>query len=262
MGCAFVFDVKSRTSLIAYEGFQGTADVDLDGNGSGTGWADASWTDENGTASQFVYEDPGLVHKTLAVSGLSATYKGNGSGANTRYSRGLDTTITLDTDGETLWASYILDMQETFSGRGFGVELTNNGSPVVAFGKGVNSSSGLGTAFTSNWENVGNPTGVKLLMLELFYDLTADETTAMLLIDGSASAPLGSASATGSITIPGPVTIDGVNLYGYHTDTVDNTLDELRLGDTQGDVIPVPEPMSLALLGLGASVILLQRRRR
>lgn len=243
-------------ALIAYEGFEGTAGVDVDTTGSGTGWAGA-WTKSTTTDAAFVYEDPGLVHKTLDVTGLSATFLGNGGGT-ARYNRALTSAIMLDTAGDEVWMSYILDMKETFAGRGFGIELTNGGTSVVAMGKGVNKSSGLGTSFTSaDWTNVGNPTGVKLLMLKLAYDGT--DTTATMYIDGSATAPLGSASAFGSITLSGSLTIDGVNLYGYHNLTLDNTLDEIRIGDTKADVI-VPEPATLALFGIGCISIIRRRR--
>ncbi len=245
--------------LIAYEGFEGgAAGADVDATGSGTGWATATWSKTTTTAAAFVYEDPGLVHKTLAVTGLSATFLGNGGGT-ARYNRGLTSAITLDTAGDEVWMSYILDMKETFAGRGFGIELTNAGTSVVAMGKGVNKSSGIATAFTSaDWQNVGNPSGVKLLMLKLAYDGT--DTTATMYIDGSATDPLGSASAVGSLILTGAMTIDGVNLYGYHSSTLDNTLDEIRLGDTKADVIPVPEPATLLLLGIGA--VAACRRRR
>ena len=252
-----VFTGMTQAALIAYEGFEGVAGEEV--SGSGSGWAvDSAWGTTS-TVGTFVYEDPGLTHKTLQVSGLSATFKGDGLTQEVvRYGRNLETPVTLTTAGDEVWASYILDMKETLAGRGFGVELTDSGTSVVAFGKGVNKSSGLGTAFTTaDLLNVGNPSGVKLLMLKLAYDGT--DTQATLYIDGSATAPLGSASALGSITLAGAITIDGVNLVGYHKSTLDNTLDELRIGDTKADIIPILEPATLALLGIG---VMLTRRKK
>jgi len=108
------------------------------------------------------------------------------------------------------------------------------------------------------WVSVFGVTGAKLLMLKLVYDGTANETVATLYIDGSLATPLGAASASGNITNAGPTTIDGVNLYGYNKDTADNTLDEVRLGDTKADVIP--EPTVLSLFGLIGLVYLLRKK--
>lgn len=231
-----VMSAGVSAALIAYDPFEGNDAADVDTTTGGTGWTGA-WSKTTTTAAHFVFSDPGNTFDTLDVAGQKALFLGSGGGT-ARYNRSISS-VTVDGSNPELWFSYILELNETQSGRGCGVELTNGGTSVVALGKGVNKNIGIGTAFTTDFVNTTlTRPGVSFLVLKLEFDGT--DTIATIYgakgdeagFDISDVATFG---ATYSITLTGPVTIDGVNLYGYHSSTLTNSIDEVRLGDSYGD---------------------------
>ena len=71
--------------------------------------------------------------------------------------------------------------------------------------------------------------------------------------------------ASGEITASSSQTMDwlGFNVGSWPANTMgDNTLiDEIRIGTTLADVIPVPEPVTLTVLAIGGLALLRRRRR-
>lgn len=252
---------------IAYEPFDGADGTDVDTTTGGTGWTGA-WSDTRGAATQFVFSDPGLTFGDLETSGLKATYLGNGTGGNTRYSRSLGSAITVDASNPELWASYLLDLNEINSGRGCGVELTNGGTPVVGFGKGVNrdlaigEGGNLGVQGTAiNVAPLVVETGATFFVLKLAFDGTDTVATvyaAKSTETGFDISDVGTFGGSATITLSGSITIDGVNLFGYHGSTVTNSMDEIVLARQYDTLIgssspqdqdpPIPNPSSLAEL--------------
>lgn len=233
-----------QAALIAYEPFEGVDGTDVDTTTGGTGWTGA-WSDTRGAATQFVFSDPGLTFGGLETSGLKATYLGNGAGGNTRYSRSLGSAITVDASNPELWASYVLDLNETQAGRGCGVELTNGGSPVVGFGKGINRALAIGEgddlgvgSAALNVAPVVAKSGATFFVLKLAFD-GADTVATVYAAKGTETgfdiSDVGTFGGSATITLSGPITIDGVNLFGYHGSTATNSVDDIRIGDSYGD---------------------------
>ncbi len=235
-----LFTANSVQAMIASEPFDGTADADVVDSLGGTGWG-GSWVDLTGTNTAFNFTDPGLEFSTMKVRGLKATFMGNDSNAATLYNRLLSAPVTVDASNPELWASFLLELNETQAGRGCGVELTNGGTAVVGFGKAINKQIGLGySIFTKEgWGNLTGVTkaGITYLALKMAYD-GADTQVTLYATKGEDGFDLYDVStwlATESITVTGTLTVDGVSIYGYRIASNSNSIDELRLANTYED---------------------------
>ncbi len=243
---------------IAYDGFEGTDGTDVDGTGSGTGWA-GNWTETSAFTPQFRYSDPGNGFSILETTGQKALFLGNASGSSTRYSRSLTSAVTVDASNPEIWVSTLVEIGsgdgDVNTGRGIGIELTHGGTSVVGMGKKINNSFGIGSSisWSDNWVNssVGSGSiGVRYLTLKLFFDGT-DTIATVYVADGQTQAGLDFSdvdtfAGTATLTISGAVTFDGVNLYGYHGSTTSNSIDEIVIERQPEQDPPTPDPMTFA----------------
>jgi len=209
-------------------------DTPLQGLNGGTGWAGA-WGAPAANTGAFVIE------------GGDAIYKGS-SGGNPAQPRDFANAITI-TEGVTISIEFSLILNETQAGRSMGLDIMNDGNVLFFVGKGVNNPTGLFEA-----HNGGNlidgdddrftPNQSRILRLDMTYDGT---DTKLLLTNVGASETLDPAF------ISGQVTFDGIRLAGHHQDTVSNGI---------GYITIIPEPASMALVGLGSVLLLARRHRR
>ncbi|AQT69689.1 Immunoglobulin V-set domain protein [Anaerohalosphaera lusitana] len=238
--CAVSF--SAHAGVVAYDSFDGADGTDVDGSTGGVGWS-AGWTDEAGNATQFVFSSPGNTFGALEVGGLKALYLGNGTGGITRYTRPLTSAVTIDGTNPEIWFSALVEIgpDDGQLGRGIGVELRNAGSQVLFLGKWLNKQLGICSSSNDDYINVlSRSTDVWFMVAQLAYDGT--DTVATLYVangdeEGFAIDDLSTYAASGSITISGPITIDGAALHGYHGGTTTNSVDELKIADSFGDII-------------------------
>ena len=256
------------------------------GANGGTGFSGA-WANTRNSPD---FETPGNTAGDLAVAG--GKLKGN---AWSGVARPLDGSLAgagLLNDGATLWFSAIFDLTgANASNADLNLALTNASKfHSSAFGNRENlegtASEGIGITHSGGfiqavaWKDndgaadtvaertesansslrlagTGNPTvGLIVGKIEWGADANADET--ITLYNPDASLNLGT-------PILAATTFDAMNQSSFNNlalqfkDTP--RMDEIRFGATSADVLPaVPEPGSLALLGLGG--LLIARRRR
>jgi len=231
LGLAAGFAGAATAAVIASEDFT-YADGALAANNGGTGWAGA-WTDVSGNAAT-VAGGVGQTNFGQAERTLSSTVDVTG-GVWIRA-----TVQKTDTDG----------VAGSFGGIGLfngGAEagLIGNFWPGVAtdaWGAGPNGAQGeiAGDLVTSLSDVV----------------VFIDDTQTLLWVNGNPVA-LGAAEATGASTGD----FDTIRLRNGNGAAETYTYDNILIGDTAADVgVVVPEPGSLALLGLGGLAMLRRRR--
>lgn len=260
---------------LAYEGFD-TISADgqnlpsLDRTGSSDfGWGD-QWRFNAATALGITVDSPGLEFGDLATVGKLADSNFNGSSAG-QYRRELDASYTVGTGtGERgeMWASWLT----TWSGNTTGgaalqwFKLHNDNTEVIS--AGINNFGGVqASAQVDEWRLAvdGDPnafTGIQALpgevyQLSLRLSASGSDTLVELFVNSGGDRTLGSALATHTLT--GAATFDQVRLQTLQTN-ITAEWDEIRIGESFSDVGLVPEPSSLALLGLGG--LFVARRRR
>jgi len=228
---AFGVVTSAKAAQIAYEGFDGKAGTDVDGSSGGTGW-------------------PGMTFANLDTAGLKAVFIANGAYTG-KYTRPLASSITVDASNPEVWVSALVEIGtgsgDVNIGRGIGVELYNGETKILGFGKGLNKQFGVGPTLTGGGSFVhvaGTRTvGVKFLSLKLAWDGAGTQATVYVATGEEEGFDLSNVDTfTGSVTITltSAVTFDVVALYGSHSSTTSNGVDEIRIGNSYGDVIGAP----------------------
>lgn len=270
---------SASAATLAYEGFDttqadGTNLPTVQGGDTSFGWGD-QWRFNAANTLGITVDSPGLEFGGLPTAGklASSNFDGNSAG---QYRRELDASYTVGTGtGERgeMWASWLT----TWSGNGDGTggnalqwfKLNNGNTEVIS--AGINNWGGVrGTALEDQWRlapgSASDPqdsfTGVVAepgedYQLSLRLSASGSDTLVELFVNSDDDRTLGSALATHTLT--GAATFDQVRLQTQHTN-ITAEWDEIRIGESFSDVGLVPEPSSLALLGLGG--LFIARRRR
>jgi hypothetical protein len=235
-----------------YEGFAGyTAGTDLIGQDGGSGWG-GPW-EGFGSGPMANATRPGLAFGDLAQADGAARTGPPDPSAGVVYWRGLPEPIA--DSGDPLYLSVLLQPQTGFGSYGginlgdlfVGMSGSNNNRYAL---EGPN----VGQIDSSDIGAVAGET--VLLVIEALLLTGPDQVS--LFVNPTPGEPLpGVADAIKT----------NLNLSGTDTVQINNggawTTDEIRLGATAADVLPVPVPSTLGLMTLGLlSAIRLRRRRR
>ena len=291
---------SAHADLLAYEGFADYTEGDTVNGGlnGGFGFAGA-WTVGQQGGNPTVYDESAAVD-TDGTNGGELTWDGvftnpavntspNGSSRFLGQGPGTADRITADRvlsssagalagGDNTLWASYILHMTGTNFGRHVGFSLGSDGmsnrSQNLGSGEGLGVGGAINTGlvtpvvFNSGAQDVRTTTGAptvsfsedNLIVLKFEFGAT-DTVTAYRFAESDtiteANFNAGAISATSTFNVDE----NSLNILSFSQSRGTGGFDEFKLGDSFADVTTgVPEPGSLALLGLGG--LFVARRRR
>jgi hypothetical protein len=248
-------------------------------NGVASGWNLQPWFVQNNNTTSYTVGSPGLSYQNLQVAGNRAVGGGSWLSAgelidmptpSDPYNEWVpwrkqdgDGLYKAGAEGTTLWASFLA--RHDMSNNDYAVSFAqshiawNPGSE----GAKVGLSGGVWTLSEIN----GGPstsTGVArtvgqtyLMVLEIeFVTEGSDRVTLFVNPTPGLSGP----SVTGTtITTTKDFCLYNVQFYPG-SGTNNGSMDELRFGSTFADVVPIPEPATIGLLGLGGLVLLRRRR--
>lgn len=267
---------STQAAPLIYEPFD-DADPSLNGNTTGTGltgnWS-GGWAVQAGSYS----------YGTLQTQGNKAQINSGRTGNQADIGSTLSDANLMD-DGETLWFSVLILTQSAVSGNmDFGFSIGTNGlggSNNIPMGDGGDGGQGVGLSVKNGaiqatiWdatdggngaERVGglglaNPDDygkVFLIVGEIIWGTGGGADTINLYAPNT-DLNLGSVVSTHSEVL-NQANFDRIS-FANKADNLPVGVDEIRFGAESSDVlIAVPEPGSLALLGLGG--LLIARRRR
>jgi hypothetical protein len=295
MASAMFFTQPASATLIIYEGFQysnvndpidAVTTVDTDATGLAGTWSDAGDDDGN----EMFLKSGSLTHSNLQTSGNHIGFSSNSdsdimvrtltSGTATDAQ---DSITALGASNNTLYFSFMFEkLQNNFGADHEGLALMNGALPEARW------DSGNAGAIGRHGFAVAAVTGGNLNAVA--YDGT---TGARVVSTNTLSAPLNTPrfilgeisfnTGTGgadvfslySVSDDGDLDATDLTLIDTIQANVDESLlttlnltrqvnvnyDEIRFADTPADVLPIPEPSSLALFGLGGLVLYALRRR-
>jgi len=272
-----LFATISHGATFVYEGFDYGDGVGLEGQSGGSGWT-GNWDDKDAVENDFVTNSTGLSYTftdtsaSLQTEGRGATRGGNGFatmdreissvGNTTLYFSGLFSAPSNNLNDRI----FVLDDGSTVGQNRF--RLTNDGSGQISMGvKTIGGSGSVETVATTTGLDLSNP--VFFVGRIIIGDGANDSFTVWFNptdhtdISGSASETL---SVLESAVSGGGSFSAGLNRYGMQSTNRANVWDEVRIsygdGASINDVVVIPEPSSLMLMGIAAGVWALVRRRK
>ncbi len=275
-----VVTTTSYGAVLASESFSYTASSTLQGNGSaGSGWA-GSWSggayanDMTIVAGGLSYNAGGVVINGGATAVQVTDLGSSGNSTETRslaanptgdvYVRflvNLGSSTWTNTDNATFQVTGMrsVSSRKTFSQVGIDVNNAPNPdeefSALTAPGKSneVNADLTVGTTYlvvARFYSNANEAWGTKYNSIDLWLNPNLAGTTGFL----------GTCQATSDPYLS-PGQVDGIRLQQFNADNGDLVkFDEYVIGESWGDVV-VPEPASIAILGLGGMALLRRRNR-
>lgn len=290
---ACVIAQPAKAALLVYEGFDyglvsggpiaGNANT---GTGFSSGWQVAA----AGSAVPWTYNSNSMSFSSnLQTSGGSAAFASNGGDIGNLF-RGLSADISGTTFGSFVFNVASRDNAVVDVMFGGATATDNTATSVMAASEWGQTNSGVRIA-DENGTHVQTLAGQPLVLGTTYMYLWKSEmgestqtVTAWVLTSSqydyfsangfsesalnSAGTGTGSANVfqTGSITLTGTLgDLSTMHLFGYGWEPVVSAqMDEIRVGTSFSDVTPVPEPSTVALLGIGALLTsrLVRRARR
>ncbi len=239
----------AEADTILQEPFDYTS-ANITGQNGGDGFS-AAWVNPETTS------DWRVAGAGLSYSGIVSAGKAADSLLNNRYeaSRTFDTT-GLTGDGNMVWFSFLYNIAagakddagsvSFFGGKdGWGVSFDSADSQEVR--------AMIGGTVASSGVDSGTVAVTHVVVGKITFSDAGNDTVAIWLDDITASGAAHS-SVSGDLADPTGEVYLNAFIKGW-----DVEVDELRLGTTLGSVMP--EPATLALLGLGGLALVLRRRR-
>lgn len=266
---------SANASAIVYEPFAQTSGGNLNNTAAGTGLS-GNWS-----ANGLTINSGSLSYGSLPTSGNQVFDSAPGGGDQASVSTGTslgNATTGLLSDGSTLWFSFLVnagtgsnDKQEfTIGTDGIGSMfsgiLANSGSGFgVRIEKGqIYAASFSGGAITKAKTNGGlGGSTTQLIVGEFISGATGSDADTLNLYTPSSS----DLSSMGSVVSTVSAALDQGSFstlaFGFRGGggSASASLDEIRVGGSYADVSAVPEPASLALMGLGGLLLVARRRR-
>lgn len=243
LACVALLAVPTMAAVVAYEGFNYTdgeylVSSSTGGQDGGTGWADAWYGDDDN-------------HK---ISGGKVIA---GDGYNNRSFRDLADPIT---QGESIWFAMEMGFLASAEDPRFQVLSTpGDKDSMVLMIDGGGSNYDLryaGGRFSDEPTNVAGQTDLFVAHFT-FGSGTGDDTLELWI-----NPTLGGAAPSGgdfyaSVSLTEGLDIEGVEVYDVRVD--EWTMDNIQFATDFADI--TPEPVTMALLGLGGAGLLVRRRR-
>ncbi|MCC5844184.1 MAG: PEP-CTERM sorting domain-containing protein [Verrucomicrobia bacterium] len=256
-------------SLIAYESFGDAATTQLAGTTADSGLG--AWTLVSGAAGSATYTEPGLTYPNLVTSGNKVTVT-----TGTALYANLTSPFTVaDNSVGEIWGSFIMSTGNTSGDAALSlfqaasptassnalasIGLINSGDARLIGGRTMDGGGNIGLVTSNVTVNQQN-----LYIFRITIDTNAGQVESgtfwinPTITAGMTVGDLGTGWSAG-LTNTGLAGVASIGLYTTGTNAA--VFDEIRLGTTLDSVAVIPEPGTLALVGIALGSLVLFRRR-